>query len=312
MRTFRSYCVILLLLASTGAFADPALWVARSRGATIYLFGTIHVLPDEVKWHYPMLDCALAASHSLYVEEDDGSRAKIRALILKYGTSDSDRAARANIFDGKGVYPHADYVWKWHKLSHALGPADGQRLRIAAERSGLPLGVDTLDSMRPWLAALTLSVAATSKSGYEPQFGVDAALERAFTAQGKPVRSFETTHDQIAFFAEIPPDLQIDLLRNVLESHTMVSTEVATLVRDWLAGDVPAIAAAVDGGIRENEPELYDVLLVNRNRKWARQIERLLKQRDTTFVAVGAGHLAGPDSIQVQLAKLGIETERVH
>lgn len=303
---------LLTTLVSAPALADPALWMVKSPTAVLYLFGTVHVLPEGISWHYPLLDAALKASGELYVEESDGSRAKTKALILNYGTSDSDRAARANVFDGKGVYPQADYVWKWHTLSHALGPADGQRLRIAAEHSGLPLGVDTLDSMRPWLAALTLSVAATSKSGYEPQFGVDTALERAFRAQGKPVHSFETTHDQIAFFAEIPPDLQMDLLRNVLESHTMHSTEVATLVRDWLAGDAPAIAAAVNGGMREHHPELYDVLLVNRNRKWAKQIEGLLKQRGTTFVAVGAGHLVGPDSIQVQLAKLGIHTERVH
>lgn len=313
MHTFRSSCVFLvLLLASAGAFADPALWVTRSRGATIYLFGTIHVLPNDVKWHYPALDQALAASDSLYVEEDDGSRAKIKALILKYGTSDTDRAARANIFDGKGIYPQADYVWKWHTLSRALDPTDRERLRIAAEHSGLPDGVETLDSMRPWLAALTLSVAATSRSGYEPQFGVDTALERAFRAQGKPIHSFETTHDQIAFFAEIPPDLQLDLLRSVLENHARGSTQVSTLVGDWLAGDVTAIAAAVNGGMREHEPDLYQVLLVNRNRNWAGQIEALLKQHGTMFVAVGAGHLAGPDSIQAHLAKLGIRTERVH
>ncbi|HJP97784.1 MAG TPA: TraB/GumN family protein [Rhodanobacteraceae bacterium] len=312
MKSLQHLCCLAAsaLFASTAALASPALWVARSPTATVYLFGTIHVLPNDVTWHYPALDLALAASDSLYVEEDDGSRAKIKALILKYGTSDSDRAAGANLFDR--VYPHWDYVWKWHTLSSALGPADRERLRIAAERAGLPRGVATLDSMRPWLGALTLSVAATSRAGYEPQFGVDTELEREFKARGKPVHSFETTHDQIASFADTPPALQMDLLRSVIDTHVRGTTQIATLVRDWQAGKVHAIANVMDANLRDEYPELYRALIVTRNRNWAAQIEALLDGHRTLFVAVGAGHLAGPDSVQAQLAKLGIRTERVH
>jgi len=31
----------------------------------------------------------------------------------------------------------------------------------------------------------------------------------------------------------------------------------------------------------------------------------------TVFVAVGAGHLAGPDSVQAQLARLGVKAQRI-
>lgn len=312
MKILQRLCLVvaIALPACTPALADPALWVAKGATATVYLFGTVHVLPRAARWHDPVLDRALAASESLYVEEDDSSRAKIKALVLKYGTSDADRANRVNTLEG--VYPHSDYVWKWHTLSRALDPADGQRLRIAAERSGLPRGVATLDSMQPWLAALTLSVAATSRSGYEPQFGADTALEREFKAQGKPVRAFETTHDQIAFFADTPPSLQLDLLRSVLDDHARNSTQIATLVQDWQDGNVDAIASVMDTSMRDKYPDFYRALIVNRNRNWATQIEALLKGHGTIFVAVGAGHLAGPDSVQAQLANLGVRTERVH
>jgi uncharacterized protein YbaP (TraB family) len=306
------FAALALLLVFGQALADPALWVVKSPMATVYLFGTIHVLPKGTQWHYPALDQALAASDALYVEADDASRARVMALILKYGVNDADRANHMNVFDGEGIYPHADYIWNRHALSRALDPTDKQRLRIAARRAELPLGVATLESMRPWLAALTLTVAATRKSGYEPQFGADTALERDFESQGKPVRSFETTHDQIAFFADTPPTLQMDLLRNVLEHHVMASAPVATLARDWLTGDVTAIAAAINDEMLKHYPGLYNALLVTRNRKWAGQIAGILKQPGTFFVAVGAGHLAGPDSVQAQLAKRGIATRRVH
>lgn len=303
---------LVLLFASTVALAHPALWVTKSSTATVYLFGTIHVLPKDVTWHYPALEQAIAASDSLYVEADDSSRAKLKALILKYGVSDTERADSESIFDRQGVYPHADYVWKWHRLSSALDPEDRQRLQIAAKRADLPQGVGTLESMRPWLAALTLANASSRRSGYEPQFGADTALEHEFKAQGKPIHSFETTHDQIEFFADTPPSLQLDLLRSVLEDKTRGSAQIATLVKAWQAGDVSAITDELNASVLMQHPELYEVLLVKRNQNFARQIENLLGQYGTFFVAVGADHLAGPDSVQAQLAKLGVETRRVH
>jgi uncharacterized protein YbaP (TraB family) len=64
--------------------------------------------------------------------------------------------------------------------------------------------------------------------------------------------------------------------------------------------------------MRKHYLGLYQVLLTDRNRNWAKQIDGLLKHSGTVFVAVGAGHLAGPDSVQAQLRKLGVATQRVH
>ncbi|MGH8216485.1 MAG: TraB/GumN family protein, partial [Rhodanobacteraceae bacterium] len=170
----------------------------------------------------------------------------------------------------------------------------------------------TLNAMQPWLAALTISVAPIVKAGYDPKSGADKQLERAFAAAGKPVGAFETAEQQIRFFADLSPSLQLDLLHNALDDYAKGPAQIETLIRGWEAGDVAAIAAAINGDMRGHYPELYKVLLVDRNRNWAKQVEGLLKQPGTVFVAVGAGHLAGPDSVQVQLRKLGIATERVH
>jgi uncharacterized protein YbaP (TraB family) len=102
------------------------------------------------------------------------------------------------------------------------------------------------------------------------------------------------------------------MLRTVLDDYAKGPQQIEALVRAWQAGDVDAIAKNVNGSMREQYPDLYKVLLVDRNRSFARRIETLLKGDDTIFVAIGAGHLAGPGSVQMQLAKLGIDTERVH
>lgn len=314
MKPLQQMWIALAILQSAcaPALADPALWVAKSATATVYLFGTVHVLPDGAKWHYPALDEALAASDSLYVETDDQSRAKLKRLILKYGVNHASSGASESSIDEAEIYLHASmYVSDGHGLANELDPSDRAKLQTAANNAELPGGVTTLDSMKPWLAALTLTNMASRESGYEPRFGADTSLEREFKTQGKPVHSFETVHDQIEFFADTPPSLQLDLLRSVLDDHTRGPSQIAALVRDWQSGDVASIAHALHAGILADYPELYDVL-IKRNRNFAGKIADLLKQHGTFFVAVGAGHLAGQGSVQVQLAKLGIATERVH
>lgn len=278
----------IMLLACAPALADPALWTAKSPTATIYLFGTVHVLPDGAQWRYPALDKALAASGKLYVEEDDDDPVTMQLLVLQYGMD------------------------LQHPLSGKLDAAARARLDAAAKAAGVAGGSATLDAMRPWLAALTISVAPIVKAGYAPKSGADKQLERAFRAAGKPVGAFETAEQQIKFFADLSPALQLDLLRNALDDYAEGPAQIGKLIGYWQSGNVAAIAENVNGGMRRHYPELYQVLLVDRNRAWAKRIKALLEGRGTIFVAVGAGHLAGPDSVLVQLRKLGIATERVH
>ena len=282
------FVVAFTLSACTPALADPALWVAKSPTTTIYLFGTVHVLPDGAQWRYPALDHALAGSDRLYVEEDDDDPATMQVLMLKYGMD------------------------LQHPLSGKLDSADRARLDAAATDAGVAGGTTTLDAMQPWLAALTISVAPIVKAGYDPKSGADKQLESDFRAAARPIGAFETAEEQIRFFANLPAALQMDLLRNALDDYAKGPAQIRMLIRHWQAGDVAAIAKAVDEDMRTHYPALYEVLLVGRNRDWAGQIAALLKDHGTIFVAVGVGHLAGPDSVQAQLAKLGIRTERVH
>lgn len=280
-------CLALWLLGCALAMAKPALWVARSPTATVYLFGTIHVLPADATWRYPALDEALAASGKLYVEEDDDDPASMQALVLEYGM-DSE-----------------------HPLSAKLDAADRARLDAAAQAAGVPGGGAALDVMRPWLAALTIAVAPIVKAGYDPASGADKQLERQFRSAGKPLGAFETAGQQIRLLANLSPTLQMDLLHSALDDYAKGPAQVRALVTAWQAGDVAGIAATVNGDMRAHFPALYSTLLVQRNVDFAHRIAQLLQRPGTWFVAVGAGHLAGADGVQAQLQELGIATRRV-
>ena len=48
--------------AQTSAPAHPALWVVKGPHATVYLFGSAHLLTKDRAWRTPQFDAALASS----------------------------------------------------------------------------------------------------------------------------------------------------------------------------------------------------------------------------------------------------------
>ena len=82
------------------------------------------------------------------------------------------------------------------------------------------------------------------------------------------------------------------------------------MVAQWAKGDPDALDKTLNEGLNA-QPELAKLLLADRNKRWAVVIDDLLSRPGTTFVAVGAGHLAGKNSVQNQLKRYGITAKRV-
>jgi uncharacterized protein YbaP (TraB family) len=276
-----------LLLASLCATAKPALWVAKDADTTIYLFGTVHLLPNDTDWHNDTLDRAVADSHTLYIELTDDDPANMMALVLRYGM---DAA---------------------HPLTSQLDAAEQLRLSTAATKAGVPGGMQALNMMRPWLAALTLTTAPLLKAGLDPEHGVDKQLQARMVAAGKTVLGLETAEQQMRFLADMPHAVQLDFLRSAMRDVDKGVAQLDEVIDAWKNGDVATIARLEDEDMRQTAPELYQRLLVARNQAWATKIAAMLQQPGTIFIAVGAAHLAGPDSVQAQLNKQGIETPRL-
>jgi uncharacterized protein YbaP (TraB family) len=79
----------------------------------------------------------------------------------------------------------------------------------------------------------------------------------------------------------------------------------------WNRGD-SAIFETMLSQMQANSPQSYDVMFTQRNVHWAGWIAERLKKPGTVFVAVGTGHLAGPDSVQAKLAQLGVRSARIN
>jgi uncharacterized protein YbaP (TraB family) len=277
----------LLFLLCGNAAARPAMWQAKFGDSTVYLFGTVHLLPNDTDWRFPALNDALSKSQTLYIELTDDDQASMTALVMRYGMDTE------------------------HPLSSLLSDSDNTALGKAAQLAGLPGGTTALQPMKPWLAALTLAVAPLMKAGLDPAAGVDKQLQAQMTRAGKPVHGLETAEQQIRFLADLPEPLQIAFLRDTLRDVEKDKAELLSLIDAWKRGNVAAIAKLENDELKTKEPALYQKLLVQRNQDWAARIKDMLRQPGTTvFVAVGAAHLAGPDSVQAQLAKIGVVAQQ--
>jgi uncharacterized protein YbaP (TraB family) len=270
--------------------ATPALWKVKGTHGTVYLFGTIHVMKKDVVWETPKVKTALKSSDTLYLEIADMDDAAVKAMqpiIMQIGT-DAE-----------------------HPLSTKISKEDVALLDNIAREMGAP-GESSFEPMKPWLVYLTLAVLPAVKSGYAPDSGIDKLLSAEAKAQNKTVKGFETVEQQVHYLADFPLAEQVTLLHEELVDMPKSVKQLDEIVADWTRGEVDKIAAIDNDELKLKHPDLYDKLLVKRNAEFADVLGTLLKDAASgnIFVAVGAGHLAGPDSVQKMLEKKGFTVER--
>lgn len=279
---------LLALLPFAGtATAEPALWIARQGEATIYLFGTVHLLKPDADWRAPKIAQAFASSGTLWLELGDAAKGGFdEKLLWKYGKDPA------------------------HPLSTKLTPAERQKLRDAAKQAGIP--PVAFESLRPWLAALQLGKAPMIAAGYNPEMGVDRQLLNDAKVGHKPVMGLETTEQQMRFFADLPPKVELALLTQTLDHGAEGAAQLDQLAGAWLAGDVDALNALLkQEDMAVSDKRLRKLLLGDRNKAWAARLGELAKDGGTHFVAVGAAHLTGTDSLQIFLQRQGFKVERL-
>jgi uncharacterized protein len=278
-----------LLGAVAPASAQPALWVVKDADSTIYLLGTVHLLKPETKWHSDKLDKALAEAKELWLElpttNAEAMQGEMMQLVARYGLSPAT------------------------PLSKDLTPEEMKSLDEAAKLAGL--SSSQLNVFRPWFAALTISTAAMTRAGYDPASGVDSKVEAIFRAREITPKGLETAEEQIKIFAGMSREQELDYLRETMEEYEDAPVELDKMVTQWASADIVGMEQMFVTEMKTEEPDLYAALLVNRNANWAVKIEEMLKGSGTIFIAVGAGHLIGPDSVLAMLKAKGIGSERV-
>ena len=271
---------------AAAAPAGPALWKVADEDTTIYLFGTVHVLPKGGEWFDDRIASALAASDTIVTElppsamSDPASQQTIMALAML----PPEQSLRALL-------------------------SDEQRATYEEALGKLKMPPEALDRFEPWFAAMTLSMVPLLQNGYAAESGVEKVLE---SKAGPNVKrdAVETLEGQLKLFDELPAADQATFLANVSKRIDEVVPQLGAMVSAWQAGDADKLAALMNEAMKD-DAHLADRLLYARNRNWATWIDERLDQPGTVFMAVGAGHLAGAQSVQDALAQRGIQSVRV-
>jgi uncharacterized protein YbaP (TraB family) len=278
---------LFIILCALPLHAEPALWVVRGPHATVYLFGSVHVLKRDQPWRSAKIDAAIGCSDALWLEVTDADDAKLmQQLIAELGVDAS------------------------HPLSSKLSKEQVARLDEIAKKAGIAAGEAALEPLRPWTAALTISVIPMMRAGFDPKSGVEQVLKPEFAKPGKSIHGLETAAQQFHYFADLPQKQEVDYLATAMHDFDLGADQFRKLVDAWYAGDVAGLNDLFNGEFRDKFPELYKTLIVARNQSWIPKLSELLQGDGVSFVAVGAGHLAGPDGVPALLEKAGYKVER--
>jgi uncharacterized protein YbaP (TraB family) len=263
----------------------PALWELSDGKSKVTLFGTVHSLPRGVDWFRPHVVQALDSADRLVLETviPDSPAASLPVVM---------RLARL-----PAPRPEVE------RLPESWRPV---YKRVAARLKPGPL--DWYDT---WFISLTLSNLQSQAEGMDPRIGVEAVLSERAKMRNIPIEALETVEDQLILFDALSEPDQQQLLISALEEIERSDGQVKEMLDDWLAGNTDGLAAKVNADF-ERSPMLRRMLVEDRNARWAAWIANEMKKKPgNMFVAVGAGHLAGPTSLIAELEKRGFQVKRV-
>ena len=267
--------------------ARPALWEVSDQDTTIYLFGTIHLLPQDLRWRTPALDQAVGQAQQLVVE-----------TIVDQQHPESIVAAEAQLGFKQGLPP----------ITQRVPPAKVATLRTAMAKTGAP--EKAFDQMKTWLAAITLLSVQFKDMGLHGKDGPEEILRQQFVTAQKPIGQLETNIEQFTYFDRMSEKSQRELLEGALEPQDNTSKEFDGMLSSWSTGDVKGIAVTFNKELSQSS-EIRQLLLRQRNSNWAKWIEDRMTKPGTILVAVGAGHLAGKDSVVEKLRNDGYKVRRL-
>lgn len=266
---------------------QPPIWTVSDEDTTLYLYGTLHSVRDHFDWLSDDAKALLETSDIIYTEVAKNTPPETVSEL---------RETYAQNPEGE-------------TLETLLSNDQLTAARAAAEEA--ELGWAAFSRFKPGFAALELGQARLAQTGVERGESAEANLLALIDNEKQELRYFASFERQMQYMAELPMAAQINFLMNALEAED--TDDFDRLFQAWYWGDVEAIEAEAITEERTAIPAVYEALMVGRNREWANTITEILdEEQGDIFIAVGVGHLVGPDSVQTMLEDRGHRATRLY
>lgn len=262
-------------------FTGPQIWTLRDLDSEITLLGTVHQLPPGLNWQSAAVDAALRQADRVIFETPQETKTEdAQAIFVRFGLNPPGETLQSLLT-----------TEEWAFVARAARDA----------------GIDpvTLNPFRPWLASLSIGLAQFDQAGFREALGVEAVLHEAAAGAGKRIGYLETLEQQLSAFADLTLAAERDMLVAGLRQTLEDPGAPRRAAEAWANGDGAAVEDLVLGPLMERAPDVYDRIIVARNEDWVDQIDQFMRGEGKILIAVGAGHLVGPDSIPAMLRAIG-------
>jgi len=263
------------------------LWKVKGEQNTLYLLGSIHLMPPEL---YPLPQPYNDAF-------DDAEK-----VVFEIDESILNQEAMQ-----KSVLQFAQLP-KNQKLEQLVGTESYKEIRNLAKKNNVPmLSIEPFD---PWFSSITLIGLQYLNAGLSPEHGIDQHFMRKAQKASKPIIGLETINEQFTMFDSMSMELQTEMLIETLKQEVDMQEFVDEMIEDWQTGDMQGLEDLLMEEFQE-EPEMYDAMLVNRNLNWLEQFGPMLKDKDDYLIVVGAAHMLGKDGMVQLLENQGYTVEQL-
>jgi len=294
LRKWSALLVLLSIFVVLPSFAVEAeagktfLWEVKSDPATVYILGSIHFLKESM---YP-LDLSIENAFN-----------KADTLVVEVDVSGSDAAKIQEMMLMNSLYSDGSTL-KDHVSSDTFDLA-----KKTFDELGVPL--ETVQILRPWALALTLTTIELMKLGYDQEHGIDKYFLGKARA-GKKIVALESAEFQVSLLSGLSDEDQEAFLAYTIKDLDKMSESVESMVKAWTSGDSDALESVLLQNVKDYPrfEHIYEKLIYDRNRTMTKKIEGYLKDKGTYFVVLGAGHLVGKRGIINSLKDKGYKVSQ--
>lgn len=252
-----------------------------------YILGTFHLKSGDYLEKIPGALAAIESCEQVVGELDMSDMPKIQQQMMPAMMMTPDTTY-------KMLYSEDEYNFVSEKMMPYLG-----------------LGLDQMGMLKP--SALQTAIVTMMYQKMIPDFDaenpLDIVIQKMGEKSGKPILGLELVSDQIkALYDASSLQRQADLLLCNLQYLDEIEGQAAVkLLKDYENSDLNALY--FENFLNEDTPcqsteEEKNLLLKDRNDKWMEKLPEIMQDK-SSFIAVGALHLAGKEGLLHQLIQLG-------
>lgn len=287
LKSITASAILLSGMMSPLVYADSAVWKVSHGDNELFIAGTVHILPPS---EFPLPN------------EFDRAYQQADSIVLEAKLPDpSDRKAQMAMIQ-KLAYPAGE------TLSQRISESTYKSL--AQYLSELGANLDELNGFKPGFIVSMMTMMTAHKAQLAGE-GVDAYFNKQAQKDNKSIAYLESTDFQINMLANMGKGTEDRFIKETLEEMHEFKPQLKKLLSAWRGGNMKAIDTLIIQEAKSQNKDMYETLFVKRNHNWIPQIAAMLNDKDKEMVLVGAGHLAGEDSVLTLLKNKGYKVSKL-